>query len=141
MDIVTDPTPLSVNEADRPVALVVDDDPETRALIAYTLERGGWSVRQARDGAQALLLAREHFPRVVVLDLALPRLSGLSVLRTLRSWADQPTAVVVVSAFASATYLPVLRLADAIVKKPFRPSDLLGQVNRVGQAVWGSSRP
>ena len=129
-----------VDEADRPVALVVEDDPDTRALIAETLERGGWSVRQARDGQQALMLAREHVPHVIVLDLALGHLSGLGVLRELKSWDDQPTAVVVVSAFGTCTYLPVLRKADAIMKKPFRPSALLEQVNGVARGVWRSSR-
>jgi two-component system phosphate regulon response regulator PhoB len=129
-----------VDEADRPVVLVVEDDPDTRALISYTLERGGWSVRQARDGEQALMLAREHIPEVIVLDLALPRVSGLGVLRALKSWKDQPTAVVVVSAFGSCTYLPVLVQADATIKKPFRPSDLLKQVDRVARSAPRSSR-
>ena len=129
-----------VDEMDRPVALIVEDDPDTRALIAETLERGGWSVRQARDGQQALMLAREHVPHVIVLDLALGRMSGLAVLRELKSWADQPTAVVVVSAFGSCTYLPVLVQADATIKKPFRPSDLLKQVDRVAWSVPRRSR-
>jgi DNA-binding response OmpR family regulator len=129
-----------VDEADRPVALVVEDDPDTRELMSYTLERGGWSVRQARDGEQALMLAREHVPQVIVLDLALPRLSGLGVLRALKSWKDQPTVVVVVSAFGSCTYLPVLVQADATIKKPFRPSALLKQVDRVARSVPRSPR-
>jgi two-component system, OmpR family, phosphate regulon response regulator PhoB len=129
-----------VDEADRPVALVIEDDPDTRALMSYTLERGGWSVRQARDGEQALMLAREHVPQVIVLDLALPSLSGLGVLRALKSWKDQPTAVVVVSAFGSCTYLPVLAQAEATIKKPFRPSDLLKQVDRLARRVPRSSR-
>ena len=124
-----------VDEADRPVVLVVEDDPDTRGLISYTLERGGWSVRQARDGEQALMLAREHVPQVIVLDLALPRLSGLGVLRDVKRWEDQPTPVVVVSAFGACAYLPVLLQADAIVRKPFRPSALLEEVNRVARAT------
>jgi DNA-binding response OmpR family regulator len=55
------------------------------------------------------------------------------VLRALKSWKDQPTAVVVVSAFGSCTCLPILVRADATIKKPFRPSDLLKQVNRVAR--------
>jgi two-component system, OmpR family, phosphate regulon response regulator PhoB len=133
-------TQPQLDEMDRPVALIVEDDPDTRALMAYTLERGGWTVRQARDGQQALMLAREHVPDVILLDLALPRMSGLGVLRELKSWDDQPTAVVVVSAFGSCTYLPVLHKADAIIKKPFRPSVLLEQVDRVTRSVWRSSR-
>src|ERR671936_204846 len=58
-------------DADRPVALVVDDDPDTRRHIASVLERDGWSVRQARDGEQALLMAREHVPEIILPDLRL----------------------------------------------------------------------
>jgi DNA-binding response OmpR family regulator len=76
-------------------------------------------------------MAREHVPDVVVLDLALPTLSGLGVLKALKSWEEQPTRVLVVSAFGSCAYLPLLRLADAIVRNPFRPSSLLHEVNRL----------
>jgi DNA-binding response OmpR family regulator len=121
-------------DADRPVALVVDDDPDTRRHIASVLERDGWSVRQARDGEQALLMAREHVPEIILLDLALPRMSGLEVLRTLKSWTDQPTrVVVVVRAYALLMRLPDLRLADSAVQKPFGAEELVAQVNRTAQ--------
>ena len=123
------PSP-AVADADRPVALVIEDDPTTRARVTAILERAGWSVRQARDGEQGLIMAREHVPDVILLDLALPRMSGLDVLRVLKSaaWADQPTPVVVVSFFAMLLRLPELRLADGMVQKPFKTADLLGQV-------------
>src|SRR5207249_9414512 len=95
------PDTLPIAEADRPVALVVDDDPDTRRHIKVLLEHDGWSVREARNGEQARLLGREHVPEVILLDLALPTISGLDVLRTLKTWGDQPTRVVVVSAFTS----------------------------------------
>jgi DNA-binding response OmpR family regulator len=78
-------------------------------------------------------MAREHVPEVILLDLALPRMSGLEVLRTLKSWTDQPTRVVVVSAFAMLLHLPDLRLADAAVQKPFAAHDLVAQVNRAAR--------
>ena len=117
-------------EADRPVALVIEDDPTTRTLVAAILRQAGWSVRQARDGEQGLAMAREHVPEVILLDLALPRTSGLDVLRELKSprWSDQPTAVVVVSFYAMLMQLPDLHLADAVVQKPFAAADLLAQV-------------
>ena len=119
-----------VAEAHRPVALVIEDDPAARAQLTAILERAGWSVRQARDGEQGLLMAREHVPEVILLDLALPGTSGLEVLRELKSarWADQPTPVVVVSFFAGLLRLPDLRLADGLVQKPLGAADLLVQV-------------
>ena len=125
----TTPATLRLVEADRPVVLVVDDDPDTRRRIALVMESAGWSVREARDGEKALLLAREHIPELILLDLGLPQMSGLEVLRTLKSWTDQPTRVVVVSAYAMLMYLPDLRLADGVVQKPFGAAELLAQVN------------
>jgi DNA-binding response OmpR family regulator len=129
---------LLVDERDRPVALVIDDDADTRERIADALRAQGWLLRQARDAERGLLMAREHVPEVILLDLALPRMSGLDVLREVKSarWLDQPTRIVVVSFFAMLLRLPDLRLADAVVQKPFATADLLAQV-----AVALSSRP
>src|SRR5207244_1096223 len=110
--------------------LVIEDDPDARLRLCAILRTGGWRVYQAPDAERGLLLAREHVPDVILLDLALPRMSGLEVLRELKSarWADQPTSVVVVSAFAMLMRLPDLRLADAVVQKPFKSAELLEQV-------------
>jgi CheY-like chemotaxis protein len=118
------------SERDTPVALIVEDDPETREYATEILRSAGWSVLQTNRGEHALLLAREHVPEVILLDLALPQMSGLEVLRELKStrWANQPTAVVVVSFYAMLMQLPDLRLADAYVQKPFAAPDLLAQL-------------
>ncbi len=130
---LTQPASRPVAEAERPVALVVEDDPDTRHYIAMLLEDDGWTVRTASNGERGLLMAREHIPEVILLDLALPTMSGLGVLRTMKEWTDQPTRVVVVSAFAILMRLPDLRLADATVQKPFGARDLLAQVNRTAR--------
>jgi CheY-like chemotaxis protein len=113
-----------------PVALIVDDDSETRQRAKEILHAAGYRVELASCGEHALLLARELVPEVILLDLAVPRMSGLEVLRELKSsrWADQPTAVVVVSFYAMLMQLRDLVLADAYVQKPFAPEDLLAQV-------------
>jgi DNA-binding response OmpR family regulator len=126
---------------DRAVALVVDDDVDTRTWIGAVLRQAGWQVVYAADGERALMLAREHVPEVILLDLALPRKSGLDVLRELRSdcWADQPSTVVVVSAFGLLMRLPDLRLADAVVQKPFAPRELLDQIQAARMRRRGTS--
>jgi len=126
----TDRAPRGSAEGDRPLALVIDDDPDTRLRIAHVLDLAGWRIVQARNAEHGLHMAREHVPDVILLDLALPRMSGLDALHELKtaSWADQPTPVVVVSAYASLVRLPDLRLADGLVSKPFEPADLLQQV-------------
>ena len=67
------------------LALVVEDDPETRALETDVLKAGGFNVLQARNGEDALRLAQERRPGVVLLDIALPTSSGFDVLCTLKS--------------------------------------------------------
>jgi CheY-like chemotaxis protein len=123
------PIDLPIAEDDRPVALVIEDDPETRSRLAMVLRADGWSVREARDGESGVLLARECVPDVILLDLALPRMSGLDALRTLKSWPDQPTRVVVVSFYAMLMRLPDLQLAEGTVQKPFRRDELLSAVH------------
>jgi two-component system, cell cycle response regulator DivK len=120
-----------VDEGDRNVALVIEDDPDTRRWISLILRARGWRVFQAPDAERGLILAREHVPDVILLDLALPRMSGLEALREMKGerWADQPTPIVVVSAFAMLMRLPDLRLADATVQKPFALRDLLEAVD------------
>jgi DNA-binding response OmpR family regulator len=71
-----------------PRALVVDDAPEYRRLIAAALENDGFSVEQAGDGEAALGVARTRLPDVVVLDLGLPGLDGMEVCRRLRTFSD-----------------------------------------------------
>jgi CheY-like chemotaxis protein len=126
---------LAIAEHDRPVALVVEDDPFTRNQLAELLRRAGWSVREARDGESGLLLARECVPDVILLDLALPRTSGLDVLRTIKAWTDQRAKVIVVSFYAMMLQHADLKLADATVQKPFQPDDVLSTVERFAPAL------
>src|SRR5256885_15744584 len=69
--------------------LVVDDDPDIVALVAYHLARAGYRVSTAAAGREAIELARRERPALVVLDLMLPGMSGFDVLETLR--ADDTT--------------------------------------------------
>jgi DNA-binding response OmpR family regulator len=130
------PSPLQpttrLAESDRSVALVIEDDPDTRGRLADILAGAGWSVRQAWNGELGLCLAREHVPEVILLDLALPGMSGIEVLRELKSrrWTDQPTRVVVVSAYAALVRFGDRGLADGVVRKPFARHELLAQLAR-----------
>ena len=68
--------------------LVVDDEPDITALVAYHLARAGYRVSTAANGQDALKAAREERPDIVVLDLMLPGVSGYEVLRELRQRRD-----------------------------------------------------
>jgi two-component system, OmpR family, phosphate regulon response regulator PhoB len=101
--------------------LVIDDEPVVRDVLGRYFMREGFSVLEAADGENALAAIRDQSPRAVVLDLMLPRLSGLDVLRLVRLETDVP--VVILSARASEPErIAGLRLgADDYVVKPYSP--------------------
>src|SRR3954453_18091646 len=76
--------------------LVVDDDPDIRGLLAFTLEDEGHSVRIASDGEAALAAIAEQAPDCIVLDLMMPGLDGFAVLRTKRQQGLAPDARVLI---------------------------------------------
>ena len=119
-----------------PLVLCADDDRDILALLALRLERAGYRVVQAIDGEQALSLARELLPDVVVLDVMMPRLSGTEVLAALR--ADDATAALrVVLLSARAQEADVARGleagADAYLAKPFQAPELLEVVGQLAE--------
>jgi two-component system KDP operon response regulator KdpE len=120
--------------------LVVDDDATLRSTLAIGLRAAGHEVLVAADGRTALQAAREDRPDVVVLDLGLPDLSGVEVLRRLRSWSTTP--VVVLSARAESTEkVEALDLgADDYVTKPFGMEELLARIRAAARRA-GSDVP
>ena len=109
--------------------LVVDDDPNTRRLLTGMLAYEGFVTLEAMTGEQALHMVPEHAPDVVLLDLALPRLSGLDVLRTLKTRYRPAPRVILVSAYVELVSEPDRRLADGLVAKPFDVDDLLKTID------------
>jgi DNA-binding response OmpR family regulator len=77
-------------ERERPVILAADDDEDILALIAFRLERSGYTVILARDGEEALALARDERPDLAVLDVMMPKLDGFELTRRLRT--DEATS-------------------------------------------------
>ena len=107
--------------APAPHVLVVDDEPIVRDVLTRYLTRAGYQVSDAGDGAQALEAISAGHPDVVLLDLMLPRVNGLDVLRTVRRDSDVP--VIVLSARSSeAERIDGLRQgADDYVDEPVLP--------------------
>jgi two-component system KDP operon response regulator KdpE len=120
--------------------LLVDDDPTLRRTLGIGMRAEGHEVLIVADGRSALQALREDKPDIVVLDLGLPDLSGVEVLRRLRSWSTIP--VVVLSARAeSAEKVQALDLgADDYVTKPFGMEELLARV-RASARRAGSDVP
>ena len=114
--------------------LIVDDDPNVVALTRLYLERDGYRVLAAGDGARGLALARQERPHLVVLDVMLPRLNGLDVCRALRREPDtQGMPIIMLTARVEEDdRLAGLDLgADDYVTKPFSPRELAARVRAV----------
>jgi two-component system, OmpR family, response regulator ResD len=121
----------------RRTVLVVDDEPTIAEVVARYLERAGYDTATAGDGVEAMRLAAERRPDLVVLDLMLPELDGLEVLRRLRE-GDRPRTPVIVLTAKSEQDDKLVGLrsgADDYVVKPFSPSELVARVDAVLRRV------
>ena len=113
--------------------LVVDDEPTIAEVVARYLERAGYEARIAGDGPTAVQLARTLRPDLVVLDLMLPGLDGLEVMRRIRDGDRDRVAVILLTAKGEESDRVIgLRLgADDYVVKPFSPAELVARVDAV----------
>ena len=114
-----------------PVLLVADDDEDILTLVQLRLSRSGYEVVVARDGEEALRLAREKLPDLAVLDWMMPKASGVEVLRAIR--ADELTSsipVILLTARASEADINEGLEAGAgdDIAKPFSPQELAARV-------------
>lgn len=121
--------------------LVVDDEPDIVALVAYHLAKSGYLVSTATSGPDGLALARREKPSLVVLDLMLPGLSGLEVMQQLR--ADQATSRIAVLMLTArreeSERIEGLTLgADDYLTKPFSPQELVLRVAAILRRVKSS---
>jgi DNA-binding response OmpR family regulator len=117
-----------------PVLLVADDDEDILALVQFRLSRSGYEVVVARDGEEALRLAREQLPDLAVLDWMMPKVSGLDVLRAIRAGADTadiPVVLLTARASASDVQEGMDAGADDYVAKPFSPQELAARVHSI----------
>lgn len=114
--------------------LVADDEQSIRLLIEASLEGPDFCVLHAENGRDALLLAREAHPDVIVLDWMMPGMSGLEVLRAVRGDpATRDIPVLLVSAMCQEHHRreAASACADAYLFKPFSPLDLVRTIHRV----------
>ena len=109
-------------------ALVVDDEPALVRVVAAYLEREGFEVRTATDGFEALRLAREAEPDVVVLDVMMPGIDGLEVCRRLRTFSEAYVIMLTARAEELDTLLGLSVGADDYLTKPFSPRVLVARI-------------
>lgn len=120
--------------------LVVEDDPALRRSLTLNLTARGYSVDETGNGEDALRLAGRRVPDIVLVDLGLPTMSGLEVIRGLRVWADMP--IIVLSARgAERDKVDALDAgANDYVTKPFGVEELMARL-RSAERVRASQRP
>ena len=112
----------------KPLILIVEDDPPIRNLISVTLEAHGYRHTVAGNAAAAVLEAASHNPDIMLLDLGLPDMDGVEVIRKVRSWSNMP--VIVISARSDdADKIEALDAgADDYLTKPFSVDELLARL-------------
>jgi DNA-binding response OmpR family regulator len=124
-----------------PKILVVDDEPPIIDVLSYNLKRENYEVIVATDGEQALTLARNEHPDLIILDWMLPELDGLEVCRALRQEGDIPI-IMLTARDAEVDRVVGLELgADDYVVKPFSVRELLVRVKNVLRRTIRSQSP
>ena len=114
--------------------LIVDDDPTMRELLSGLLDQAGLPTRQVASGEEALADARRQRPRLVLLDVRLPGVSGYEVCRELRQRFGEQLPIVFVSGERVEPFdrtAGLLLGADDYVVKPFAPDELIARVRRL----------
>ncbi len=111
-----------------PVVLVVEDDAPVRNLIVTTLRTHEYKYLTAANGAEAVLMASSHNPDVVFLDLGLPDMDGIDVIRQIRNWSNMPIIVISARSDDEDKIEALDAGADDYLTKPFSVEELLARL-------------
>jgi two-component system KDP operon response regulator KdpE len=111
-----------------PKVLVIDDEPQIRRLLRFTLESDGHAVKDADNGQTGLIEAAGWRPEMIILDLGLPDIPGLEVLKRLREWTKVPVLVLSVRTGQFDKVSALDSGADDYLTKPFDSSELLARL-------------
>ncbi len=112
----------------KPLILVVEDDPPVRNLIATTLKTNEYRYLLAANGEAAILEASSHNPDIVLLDLGLPDMDGVQVIRNIRTWSNLPIIVISARSEDSDKIEALDAGADDYLTKPFSVEELLARL-------------
>jgi two-component system KDP operon response regulator KdpE len=120
-----------------PVALIIDDEVQIRRLLRVALEGENYQVHEAENGRQGLIEIANRKPAVILLDLGLPDMDGLEVLKRLREWSEVPVVVLTVRDDEQEKVAALDAGAEDYVTKPFSTPELLARL----RAAQRKTRP
>jgi len=123
--------------SDKPTALIVDDEGQIRKLLRVVLEDQGYHVIEADSGKAGLAEAATRRPDVILLDLGLPDMDGVVVLRRLREWSHAPVLILSVRESVEQKIAALDAGADDYVTKPFDAAELLARLRAIQRRVPG----
>ena len=115
--------------------LVVEDDEDIADVLRRSLRQEGHEVRTASDGEEALRMASEFIPDLVVLDLGLPRIDGVEVCRRLRAGGDVPILILTARSDTDDRVVGLDAGADDYLVKPFERAELLARMRALLRAA------
>ena len=118
--------------------LIVDDETQIRRLLKITLSASGYKTIEASTGKEGLLMVASHQPSLIILDLGLPDIDGIDVLKNLREWFHKPIIILSVRNSEEDIVHALDKVANDYLTKPFRTGELLARIRaslRQGQTA------
>jgi two-component system, OmpR family, KDP operon response regulator KdpE len=112
----------------RPEILIIDDEPQMRKLLEITLQTNGYAAKSAATAKEGLIMAGNHPPALILLDLGLPDENGHVVLQKLRQWFTNPVLILSVQKDEEDIIKALDNGANDYLSKPFRTGELLARI-------------
>ncbi|HVC12121.1 MAG TPA: response regulator [Burkholderiales bacterium] len=125
----------------RPVVLVIEDEPQMRRFLRAALDAEGFAIEEAASGREGLTMAANRRPEALILDLGLPDLDGVEVIRRLREWSALPVIVLSARAQEGAKVAALDAGADDYVVKPFGVGELVARLRVALRHAARSAQP
>lgn len=111
--------------------LIADDEPDIVQLVSYNLAKEGYMIIEAFDGEEALALAKEHHPDLIILDVMMPKMDGIEVCKELRSYADFKDTIITFLTARNEDYTQIAGFdsgGDDYIQKPISPRVLVSRI-------------
>jgi two-component system, OmpR family, KDP operon response regulator KdpE len=112
----------------KPEVLIIDDEPQIRKLLEITLQSKGYVCKMANTAKEGLIMASNHPPEIILLDLGLPDENGHIVLQKIRKWYTGPVIILSVQKSEEDIIRALDNGANDYLSKPFRPGELLARM-------------